>query len=136
MAAFCTHARALAGAMGEVEGVDVVPDPPQTPMFHLHLHGDRDAIFERALAVAREQHVWMLNPLHPTALPGVSRAEITIGEPALAISPTEAAQPAGGDRQRLKLRSRGRRGRQHAWAAGSCRRRQSRTYRRSRALRQ
>lgn len=33
----------------------------------------------------------MLKPLHPTALPGVSRAEITIGEPALAISPTEAA---------------------------------------------
>jgi threonine aldolase len=89
--AFCAHARAVAGALREVPGVDVVPDPPQTPMFHLHLRGDGDAIFERALTVAREQRVWILPALQPTALPGVSRAEITIGEPALAISPQEAA---------------------------------------------
>ncbi len=92
MDAFCTHARAVAAAMAEVDGVDVVPDPPHTPMFHLHLRGDRDAIFDRALAVAREQRVWILPALAPTAVPGVSRAEITIGEPALAISPADAAE--------------------------------------------
>ena len=92
MDAFCAHARAVAAALREIDGVDVVPDPPHTPMFHLHLRGDGDAIFDRALAVAREQRVWMLPVLQPTAVPGVSRAEITIGEPALAISPAEAAE--------------------------------------------
>jgi len=92
MEAFWGHARAVAAALREVDGVDVVPDPPQTPMFHLHLRGDGDAIFERALAVARERGVWILPALQPTAVPGVSRAEITIGEPALAISPAEAAE--------------------------------------------
>jgi hypothetical protein len=89
---FYVHAQALAAAMGALEGVEVVPDPPQTPMFHLHLRGDGDAIFERALALAREQRVWILPALQPTALPGVSRAEITVGEPALAIPPGEAAR--------------------------------------------
>lgn len=91
MEAFCAHARAVAAALREVDGVDVVPDPPHTPMFHLHLRGDGEAIFDRAVALAREQRVWILPALQPTAVPGVSRAEITIGEPALAISPTEAA---------------------------------------------
>jgi threonine aldolase len=91
MDAFCAHARAVAAALREVPGVDVVPDPPQTPMFHLHLRGEGEALFDRALAVAREQRVWILPALQPTAVPGVSRAEITIGEPALAISPAEAA---------------------------------------------
>ena len=91
MQAFCAHARALAAALAGLDGVDVVPDPPQTPMFHLHLRGDADTLFDRALALARSERVWLLPPLQPTAVPGVSRAEITIGEPALAISPTEAA---------------------------------------------
>lgn len=92
MEAFVAHARAVAAALREVPGVNIVPDPPQTPMFHLHLRGDRDALFERSLALARDQRVWLFNPLQPTALPGVARAEITIGEPALAISPTQAAE--------------------------------------------
>jgi threonine aldolase len=92
MESFCAHARAVAAALREVDGVDVVPDPPQTPMFHLHLRGERDAIFERAVEIAREQGVWILPMLQPSAVPGVSRAEITIGEPALAISPGEAAE--------------------------------------------
>jgi threonine aldolase len=92
MDTFHAHARAIAAALTAVPGIDVVPDPPQTPMFHLHLRGDGDALFERSLAIARERRVWLLNPLQPTALPGVSRAEITIGEPALAIPPTEAAE--------------------------------------------
>lgn len=91
MEAFVAHGRAIAAALAPVPGIDVVPDPPQTPMFHLHLRGTPDALFERSLALARDQRVWLLNPLQPTALPGVSRAEITIGEPALAISPEEAA---------------------------------------------
>jgi threonine aldolase len=96
MESFWSHARELAAALRAVEGIDVVPDPPQTPMLHLHLRGEREVLFERSLTVAREQRVWLLPPLQPTAVPGVSRAEITIGEPALAISPAEAAELLAG----------------------------------------
>src|SRR6476661_11166049 len=34
---YVEHARALAAALGAVDGIEVVPDPPQTPMFHILL---------------------------------------------------------------------------------------------------
>src|SRR5262245_30209291 len=41
MPAYAAHARALAAALSTVDGLEVVPDPPQTPMFHLLLRGER-----------------------------------------------------------------------------------------------
>jgi threonine aldolase len=92
MTAYLVHARAIAEALTEVPGVTVVPDPPQTPLFHLHLRGGREALFDRALTVAREQRVWLTGPPAPTAVPGVSRAEINIGRAALELSPGEIAE--------------------------------------------
>jgi threonine aldolase len=92
MPRFLEHGRALAAALRELPGVDVVPDPPQTPLFHLHLRGDRDALWERALDLAEERRVWLFGRLQPSVLPGVHKAELTVGEPALEISPQEAAE--------------------------------------------
>ncbi|HSP73838.1 MAG TPA: beta-eliminating lyase-related protein [Gaiellaceae bacterium] len=92
MPEFLAHARALTAALREVPGVAVVPDPPQTPLFHLHLQGDDVAITERALDIAGRRRVWLFRNLQPTALPGVHKLEITVGEPALAIPPDEAAE--------------------------------------------
>ncbi len=92
MPRFLAHARDLAAALREVPGVIVVPDPPQTPLFHLHLRGDRDLLRERALDVAEERRVWLFNQLAPSLLPGLHQLELNIGEPALAISPREASE--------------------------------------------
>ena len=92
MPEFLAHARALAAALREVPGIAVVPDPPQTPLFHPHLHGDGDAIAKRALDVAERRRVWLFRSLQPTQLPDVHKVEITVGEPALAIPPAEAAE--------------------------------------------
>jgi hypothetical protein len=92
MPLFLEHARALAAALRAVPGVTPFPDPPQTPLFHLHLDGDRDALWERALGVAEERGVWLFNRIEPTVVPGVCKLEVNIGEPALEISPREAAQ--------------------------------------------
>jgi hypothetical protein len=92
MPRFLEHARALAAALGDVPGVAVVPDPPQTPLFHVHLRGERDALQERALAVARERRVWLFNRIEPSVMPGINKVEVNIGEPALDISPPEAAE--------------------------------------------
>jgi threonine aldolase len=92
MPRFLEHARALAAALREIPGVDVVPDPPQTPLFHLHLRGDRETLWERALDVAEKQRVWLFNKPEPTVVPGVHKVELNVGEPALEISPQEAAE--------------------------------------------
>ncbi len=91
MPRFLAHARAIAEAVRAVPAVIVVPDPPQTPLFHLHLRGDRETLERRALEVARASGVWLFHHLEPTVIPGVSRLELTVGEPALEVAPDEAA---------------------------------------------
>lgn len=92
MPRFLEHARALAKALGEVPGVTLVPDPPQTPLFHLHLHGDRETLQQRAVDLAQERRVWLFHRLEPSVVPGINKLELNIGEAALEISPQEAAE--------------------------------------------
>jgi threonine aldolase len=92
MPRFLDYARQLADALRDVPGVTVIPDPPHTPLFHVYLLGDRDLLWRRALDLAQERRVWLFNPLQPTLIPGVSKLELNIGEPALEILPSEAAE--------------------------------------------
>jgi threonine aldolase len=92
MPAFLDHARRIAGALRELSGVEVIPDPPQTPMFHIHLRGDRDVLWQRALDIATERRVFLFGPPQPGLLPNTNKIEVNIGEPALEISPAEAAE--------------------------------------------
>jgi threonine aldolase len=94
MPEFLAHARALAVALREVPGIDVVPDPPQTPLFHLHLRGDSEQLARRSLELARERGVWLFAPpaLGATEVDRVSKLELNLGEPALQISPAQAAE--------------------------------------------
>jgi threonine aldolase len=95
MPRFLEHARALAAALGDVPGINVVPDPPQTPLFHLHLRGDRDELQHRALDLARERRIWLFYFLEPSVVPGINKLELNVGEPALEISSLEAAELFG-----------------------------------------
>ncbi len=92
MPRFLPHARALAAAVGQLPEVVVVPDQPQTPLFHLHLRGDPQQLQERALDVAEQRRVWLFHHVEPTAIPGVNKVELNIAEPALEITPEEAAE--------------------------------------------
>ena len=92
MPRFLDHARALAAALQELPGVSIVPDPPQTPLFHVHLRGDRDVLWERMLDQAQAHRVWLANRIRPSVVPNISKLELNIGEPALEISPKEAAE--------------------------------------------
>ena len=84
------HTRAIAAALRGLSGIDVVPDPPPTPMFHLHLRIDPDRAVDAALAVAEEAGIWFGDTFSPTAVPGVQRLELFLGEPALEVSPEDA----------------------------------------------
>jgi hypothetical protein len=92
MPRFLDHARQLAAALRDVPGINVVPDPPQTPLFHVHLQGERDALWERMLDIAQADRVWLANRVERSVIPGVSKLELNVGEPALEIAPELAAQ--------------------------------------------
>ena len=50
MPRYVEHARAIAAAVGGLDGVEVRPDPPQTPMMHLHLRCRRGRLSGRGSA--------------------------------------------------------------------------------------
>jgi threonine aldolase len=91
MPRFLEHTRALAKELSQLPGVVFVPDPPQTPLFHVHLRGDSATLQERALDVAEQRRVWLFHRLAASVVPNVSVLELNVGEPALEISPDEAA---------------------------------------------
>jgi threonine aldolase len=92
MPRFLKHARDLAEALRGLPGVTVVPDPPQTPLFHVQLQGDPEDLWQRALDVSRQRKVWLFNRPEPTPSPAVSVVELNLGEPALEIAPGEVAE--------------------------------------------
>jgi hypothetical protein len=86
------HTRALAAALAEVEGVSIVPDPPQTAMFHLYVRGDAERLTEAAVELAERTRTWLGAHFISTADPAVAATELTIGEANLAVTPREAAE--------------------------------------------
>ena len=92
MPVHAAHARALAAALAEVDGVDIVPDPPQTPLFHVLLRGDRERLAEAALQIAEERKVFLFADPSSTTSPSWQRHEVMVGEITLALEPAEVAE--------------------------------------------
>jgi threonine aldolase len=86
------HTRALAAALAEVDGVSIVPDPPQAAMFHLYVRGDAKRLTEAAVELAEGTRTWLGAHFVTTADPAVAATEVTIGEVNLAVTPREAAE--------------------------------------------
>jgi threonine aldolase len=88
---FVEHARSVAAALAAVDGVEIVPDPPQTPMFHVLLRGDLDRLADAALTIAEQRKVFLFGELSSTTSPSVHRHEVTVGDATLALQPDEVA---------------------------------------------
>ena len=58
MAAYVEHAKAIAAVLAGIEGVQVVPDPPQTPMMHLHLDTTAAQVIAGIRRLATEHRLW------------------------------------------------------------------------------
>jgi threonine aldolase len=67
--AYRDHARALAAALATVDRIEIVPDPPQTPLFHILLRGERERLADAALSVAEERKVFLFADPSPTTSP-------------------------------------------------------------------
>jgi threonine aldolase len=92
MPVHAAHARAIAAALAEVDGLEVVPDPPQTPLFHLLLRGDRERLAEAALQTAEERKVFLFADPGSTTSPSWQKLEVMVGEVTLALEPAEVAE--------------------------------------------
>jgi hypothetical protein len=92
MAAYAKHARAIGRELAKVDGVNVVPDPPQTSMLHLHLRTTPSAFAAGVRRLATEEHTWAFSVTAPTEVPGVRRLELSVGDATLEFSPAEVAR--------------------------------------------
>jgi threonine aldolase len=86
------HARAVGEALDTVDGLAVLPSPPQTAMFHLRARGDADALSERALDLSERTKTWVSAGFRQTEDPNVATIELSFGVASLEVSPAEAAE--------------------------------------------
>jgi threonine aldolase len=92
MAEYAQRARHLAGILRAIPGIVIKPDPPQTNMMHIYLHGDREALMERAMALAREEKVALFSGLREAEVPDWSMFEETIADTENALSDDEVRE--------------------------------------------
>lgn len=89
--AYVEHALAIGAALAGVDGVEVVPNPPQTAMFHVLLRGERERLSDAALTVAEERRVFLFSDPDRTTSPTWHKHEVTVGESTLALPAEEVA---------------------------------------------
>jgi threonine aldolase len=92
MAAYAEHARAIGAELAKIAGVDVVPDPPQTSMLHIHLRTTTAVFAAGVRRLATEERIWAFSVAAPTETPGIRRLELSVGEATLGFSPAEIAR--------------------------------------------
>lgn len=95
MAAYVAHARAIAKEVAKLDGVDVVPNPPQTPMMHIHLRTTERAANDGIRRLAKSERICAFSGTAPTDVPGIRRVELGVGEATLGFTPSEVARIIG-----------------------------------------
>ena len=91
MTAYVEHARRIAASLLEIDGVEVVPDPPQTPMMHIHLRTTPAAVAAGVRRLATEERLWAFGGSVASDTPGFQRVELYAGDATLALTPEEVA---------------------------------------------
>jgi threonine aldolase len=92
MQAYLDHTRAIAAELSTIDGVDVVPDPPQVPMCHLHLRTTPADVVAGIRRLAREDRIWAWGGSVPTDTPGIQRVELFVGEATMGFTPAEVGR--------------------------------------------
>jgi threonine aldolase len=91
MAEFRDHAVAIAAAVNADGVAAVVPDPPQTPLFHVHLPLAPKTAEQAAAELLEETGVLLFRRVRTAPDPRRCSFEVTIGENGLGFAPGEVA---------------------------------------------
>ncbi|MGO8876539.1 MAG: threonine aldolase family protein [Acidimicrobiales bacterium] len=89
MAEYHRHAGAIADALRDLPGAEIVPDPPPTSHLHLHLHRREEELRAAALQLARDEKIWTFAHWFDCDTPSVQRIECPVGDATLGFSPEE-----------------------------------------------
>ncbi len=89
MSARLAHARAIAAALSGVDGVRVIPDPPQTPMMHLLFDVPEARFVANARRLATEEGIWVWPRPMITDDPGAVRCELSVGRATCRLDPEQ-----------------------------------------------
>jgi threonine aldolase len=89
MPSYYRHAAAIADAVRDLPGVEVLPDPVQSPMMHLRFSTSRDAFRERVIEIAKSESVWTFARPWATLGPQLQEFELHVGDATLQLSPEE-----------------------------------------------
>jgi threonine aldolase len=92
MPRYYEHARAIADLLHSNPNVEIVPDPPQTPMMHLHMRVDEEAFGAAALRLAQDEGIFTWPSTVPGDTPSVRVVEFTVGDATLMFEPSEVAK--------------------------------------------
>jgi hypothetical protein len=95
MPRYFAHAKAIAECLKDVAGIEVLPNPPQTPMMHLLLRGDDASIRAAACRSARDRGIWTFGRTSPAQSPSMRIVEYGVGDASLTFSPKEIASLVG-----------------------------------------
>ncbi len=83
------HARSVAAALAGIDGVRVLPDPPQAPMMHIRLAVTVDDLRQRAVDIAERDGVWTFADPFASDGPDLQRLELSVGEATMGFEPDE-----------------------------------------------
>lgn len=89
---FRDHAVAIAAAINADGAARAWPDPPQTPLFHVHLPADRATVERAGAAMLAERGTQLFGRVRSAEDPGRCSFEITVGENALDFDPDEVVK--------------------------------------------
>jgi threonine aldolase len=92
MPARLAHARAIAAAVADLPDLQVLPDPPQTPMFHLLFRVPAERFAANARRLAEQDGIWVWPEPMPTADPSVVRCELSVGRATCQLTPDRVAE--------------------------------------------
>jgi len=92
MARYHEKAVEIAAALADLDGVEIVPNPPQTNMMHLFLRADGQRLADAALDLSEETGIWISDRFASSPIPAYRRWEWTVGDATLEIPTDEIAE--------------------------------------------
>ena len=92
MRAYRDRAVAIARELTTIEGITLVPNPPQTNTFHVYLRGNRERLEDAAHAYARETGTFAFARLAPSPVPGHHKWEFVAADATLALDVADVAE--------------------------------------------
>lgn len=91
MSQYVERAREIAERLRHLPNIEIVPDPPQTPMIHLHIKVDETAFLRTAVQIAENEETFTWAGTSPGLTPSTRVLEFTVGDATLEFTADEAA---------------------------------------------